>query len=146
MKRQSAKEIERETAKKSLLEILKPGDVVHCILRHVSRSGMQREISFFTEGMRNIDYLAAKILDMRIGKRSGLVVRGCGMDMGFHIVSNLGYALFPDGFECTGRDEHPTEAMRNINMCPSNDHSNGDRNYEPHTHNSGGYALRSRWI
>lgn len=139
MKRQSAKELERETARKELLEILKPRDTVYCILRHVSRSGMQREISLFTEGMRNIDWYAARVLDMRRGKRDGLVVGGCGMDMGFHLVYNLSRALFPNGYTCTGRDSHP-------NMCPSNDHNNGDRNYEPHNHADGGYALRSRWI
>ena len=30
--------------------------------------------------------------------------------------------------------------------CPSNDHINGDRNHTPHLHESGGYALRQRWI
>ena len=135
-KRQS---LEREEARKELLTILKPGDTVYCILRHVSRSGMQREISLYTEGMVSLDHYAERVLQMRRGKRDGLVVSGCGMDMGMHIVMNLGYVLFPDGFTCTGRDEHP-------NMCPSNDHSNGDRNYEPHQHTSGGYALRSRWI
>ena len=135
-KRQS---LEREEARKELLTILKPGDTVYCILRHVSRSGMQREISLYTEGMLSLDHYAERVLQMRRGKRGGLVVSGCGMDMGMHIVMNLGYVLFPDGFTCTGRDEHP-------NMCPSNDHSNGDRNYEPHQHTSGGYALRSRWI
>lgn len=30
--------------------------------------------------------------------------------------------------------------------CHSNDHSNGDRNYEPHHHRSGGYALRQEWL
>ena len=145
-KRQS---LEREEARKELLTILKPGDTVYCILRHVSRSGMQREISLFVngshvdkfpdQGIRNIDWYAERVLQMRRGKRDGLVVGGCGMDMGMHIVMNLGYVLFPDGFTCTGRDEHP-------NMCPSNDHSNGDRNYEPHQHTSGGYALRHRWI
>jgi len=135
-KRQS---LEREEARKELLTILKPGDTVYCVLRHVSRSGMQREISLYTEGMVSLDHYAERVLQMRRGKRDGLVVSGCGMDMGMHIVMNLGYVLFPDGFTCTGRDEHP-------NMCPSNDHSNGDRNYEPHQHTSGGYALRSRWI
>jgi len=137
--RQSPKAKEREDARKELLAILKPGDTVYCVLRHVSRSGMQREISLLTKGMRNIDWYAERVLEMRRGKHDGLVVGGCGMDMGFHLVSNLGYALFPDGFTCTGRDEHP-------NMCPSNDHSNGDRDYTPHLHKSGDCALRSRWI
>jgi hypothetical protein len=61
------------------------------------------------------------------------------MDTGFHLVYNLGYVLFPLGFECTGCDEPP-------NLCPSNDHSNGDRDYAPHNHKDGGYALRSQWI
>lgn len=129
----------REAARKELFAILKPGDTVYCVLRHVSRSGMQREISLFAEGMRCLDHYAAQLLGMRRGKRDGLVTTGCGMDMGMHVVMNLGYALFPGGFTCTGRNEHP-------NMCPSNDHSNGDRDYTPHKHESGGYALRSRWI
>ena len=131
--------LEREEARKEVLAILKPGDTVYCVLRHVSRSGMQREISLFAEGMRCLDHYAARLLDMRRGKRDGLVTTGCGMDMGFHLVYNLSRVLFQDAFTCTGRDEHP-------NMCPSNDHSNGDRNYEPHPHSDGGYALRHRWI
>jgi hypothetical protein len=30
--------------------------------------------------------------------------------------------------------------------CPSNDHSNGDRDYSPHHHGSGGYAVSHRWL
>lgn len=37
-------------------------------------------------------------------------------------------------FECIGHG------------CPSNDHCNGDRDYTPHHHNSGGYALKHRWL
>lgn len=134
MKRQSAKEIERETARKELLEILNPGDTVYCVLRHVSRSGMQREISFLTDGHRNIDWYVERVLEMRRGKRDGIVVGGCGMDMGFHLVYNLARVLFADNFICVG------------DGCPSNDHTNGDRNYKPHKHSNGGYALKHRWV
>lgn len=144
MKKQSPKEIERENARKELLEILKPGDTVYCVLRHVSRSGMQREISLFVRGehaekfpdqaIRNIDWYAARLLDMRRGKRDGLVVGGCGMDMGFHLVYTLSRVLFADSFICIGE------------KCPANDHSNGDRDYTPHKHSDGGYALNHRWI
>lgn len=134
MKRQSAKDVERETARKELSAILKPGDTVYYVLRHVSRSGMQREISLFAEGMRCLDYHVARLLDMRRGKRDGLVVTGCGMDMGFHLVYNLSRVLFHEAFTCIG------------DKCPSNDHINGDRDYSPHQHSDGGYALRSRWI
>lgn len=68
-------------------------------------------------------------------KSLGLTVGGCGMDMGFHLVYNLSRVLFPSGFECIGKG------------CPSNDHSNGDRNYEPHRHTGdGGYAIKHRWL
>ena len=123
-----------ENARKELLEILKPGDTVYCVLRHVSRSGMQREISFFTEGMRRIDSQVCDALDMRWGKHNGVVASGCGMDMGFAIVYNLSHVLFNDSFVCIG------------DRCPSNDHSNGERNYKPHKHSDGGYALRHHWI
>ncbi len=128
---------EREEALAKLREWIKPGDIVHTILRHVSRSGMQREIGIvlLKDGTDlHPNYLVAKALGERIGKRDGVIVGGCGMDMGFHIVYNLGRALWPDGFECAGKN------------CHSNDHTNGDRNYKPHHHNDGGYALRHRWL
>lgn len=53
-------------------------------------------------------------------KREAIRVGGVGMDMGFHIVYELGAILFPDGFGCTGEG------------CRSSDHSNGDRDYTPH--------------
>lgn len=124
----------KQECRERLLSFIKPGDTIYCILRHVSRSGMQREISLLTSDMRNIDYLVSPLLGNRIGKHNGLVIGGCGMDMGFSLVYSLGYALFPDGFGCVGKS------------CPSSDHSNGDRDYSPHRHKDGGYALRHRWI
>ena len=131
-------------ARAALLEMLKPGDTVYTILRHVSQSGMQREISMYVmqpddrepSGTRLqwIDGYARKVLGMRLGKREGLVVGGCGMDMGFHLVYNLSYALFGKGWTCVGE------------RCPSNDHSNGDRNRKPHPHSDGCYALSHRWL
>jgi hypothetical protein len=47
------------------------------------------------------------------------------MDMGFHVVYNLSSALYRGGFGCIG--DKPVR-------CPSNDHSNGDRDYTPHMH------------
>lgn len=124
----------KQECRDRLMFIIKPGDTIFCILRHVSRSGMQREISLFTSDMRDIDHLVSPLLGNRIGKHNGLIVGGCGMDMGFSLVYSLGHALFPDGFDCIGE------------KCPASDHSNGDRDYTPHRHTSGGYALRHRWI
>lgn len=70
------------------------------------------------------------------GSGDGLIVGGCGMDMGYHLVYALARKLWPDGFDCIGPG------------CPSNDHSNGDRDYTPgHRHHAdGGYCLKHRWL
>ena len=139
---------ERQAAIAVLREWMKPGDTVFTVLRHVSRSGMQREIgvvlvrpeshSHFpadsTVTVRHPEYQIGKALGIRMGKREGLIVGGCGMDMGFHLVYELSATLWPDGYPCVGAN------------CPSNDHTNGDRNYAPHLHRDGGYALAQRWL
>ena len=163
MSETQAAKVEREEAKAKLREWIKPGDTVHTILRHVSRSGMQREIGIvlLKDGTDlHPNYLVAKAIGERIGKRDGIIVGGCGMDMGFQVVYSLGRTLWPDGFGCIGKG------------CRSNDHSNGDRDYAPHGltdengrpenreagpgevadgcrahwHADGGYALNHRWL
>ena len=139
---------ERDEAIIKLREWLKPGDTVYTVLRHVSRSGMQREIGIVLlqaeshsqfpadSTVRDIhpNYAVSKALGYRLGKGDGIIVGGGGMDMGFSVVYNLGATLWPDGFECCGEN------------CDSNDHSNGDRNRKPHHHSDGGYALKHRWL
>ena len=135
---------------RDLRNLLKPGDTVSTILRSVSRSGMMRRISLViarNNEVLDITWDAARVFGDPVKQRgryvqdAGMVVEGCGMDMGFHLVYNLSSALFPDGFECIGRDE------KRAIYCPANDHCNGDRNYKPHMHpNAGGYALNHRWI
>ena len=121
-----------------LKKALKPGMTVHTVLRHRSSSGMTRSISLglcSKEGFADITWAAAHLLGLPVDQRDGgAKVGGCGMDMGFHLVYSLSNALYPTGVRCIGRN------------CPSNDHTNGDRNYEPHTHRDGGYALRHKWI
>lgn len=128
----------REAECKAILnDIIKPGDTIYCNLRHVSRSGMFRAISLHIkteDGIRDISYPAAPLLEGYSEKHRACKASGCGMDMGFHLVHNLSYALHGNGFECIGKG------------CPSNDHSNGDRDYTPHIHKSGGYSLRHEWI
>lgn len=130
--------IEREQAIKDLREMLKPGDTIFTIGRHVSSSGMTRHIGVVVNkdgNMLHPNWMVAKAVDYRVNKRcDGLVIGGCGMDMGFHLVYTLGRVLFPNGFDCSGKN------------CQSNDHSNGDRNYEPHHHTDGGYAFRHTWL
>jgi hypothetical protein len=157
--------IEHTEALERLREWLKPGDTVHTILRHVSRSGMQRVIQLVRiepgetsheARVLHIGWSAARALGMRYdNKREGIVVGGCGMDMGFALVYELSRVLWPNGHGCTGVG------------CPSNDHSNGDRDYTPHNaalvaelernrvstaiaanhwHTDGGYTLKQRWL
>jgi hypothetical protein len=147
-RRTKAQEAERQAAIDRLREWLKPGDTVYTVLRHVSRSGMMRHIDVYKltdDGPQWLSYPVSLALDLRTNDRDGsLKVGGCGMDMGFHVVYSLSAMLYPDGFDCIG------EGDGYKSRCPSNDHVNSgpDRNnYAPtHHHQSGGYALRHRWL
>jgi hypothetical protein len=133
---------DKTKAIEQLREWLKPGDTVYTILESVSRSGMSREIRVVvprTDETGRVFFLhpnwsVSRAIGVRQGKRDGLVVGGCGMDAGFEVVYHLGRVLWPDGVPCAGE------------RCHSNDHSNGDRSYEPHTHTDGGYALKHEWL
>lgn len=148
MKHRVSEELRQESLDR-LRELLPPGTTVHCVLRHVSRSGMCRWIDLFTfEPRANGQKCAQNYLsgyawnvgtgegqhpgDQRDG-RGGLRVSGCGMDMGFALVYDLSRRLYPDGFACIGPDR----------SCPSNDHNN---RVERKHHPEGGYALRHAWI
>ena len=131
-------------AARYLKELLRPGDTVQTILRHVSRSGMMRHISVTFKG-EDITWQVAALLDEKRANDGGIKVGGCGMDMGFHLVSGMSAKLFPDGFECIGRDLDGVGGRRRY--CPANDHCNGDRDYTPHMHpNAGDYAISNQWL
>lgn len=138
-----ASKTDQTEAREMLLSLLKPGDTVYTILRHVSSTGMNRVIDlvvFTPDGPRHIAWNAARLMgDTYDNRREGIKVSGCGMDLGFSLVYNLGRTLWPDGFTCVG------EASREVRYH-SNDHSNGDRDYTPHHHQDGGYALQQRWL
>ena len=121
---------EAREARESLLRYLKPGTTVYTVLRHVSKSGMSRRIDLYAiapdhAGEPRLQYLSGwvgRILEYRRHKDGGLVVGGCGMDMGFHLVYSLGRALWPNGTA----EPHGTR--------------NGSADSD------GGYALRHEWI
>lgn len=110
----------------TLRKILKPGDTVWCVLRHVASSGMSRRIDFYKMIGNEPRYLSGHIADLLGLKlhntRDGITLRGCGMDMGFHVVYETGQALWPDGTKTP----------------------HGSRNGEPDS--VGGYALKHRWL
>ena len=93
-------------ATERLRELCPPGTTVYNVLRHVSASGMTRHIASFTitngsDGKPRIQWLSGYMETAGLGRRNkagdALVVGGCGMDMGFHVVCNLGYALHGTG-------------------------------------------------
>jgi hypothetical protein len=93
MPRYSKAEVQESLAR--LRKLCPPGTTVHCVLRHVSRSGMMRHISLF-KGTQPISWDAARVLGYSLndGRAHWAVkVGGCGMDMGFHLVNSLSYAL-----------------------------------------------------
>jgi hypothetical protein len=81
--------------------ILKPDIKIYCILRSVSHSGMSRVIDLAiveNRNIRRIGSLAAKAMNNKYEHNGqGIKIRGCGMDMGFNLVHNLGCAIFNDG-------------------------------------------------
>jgi hypothetical protein len=143
---------DREESIRNLRKLLRPGMTVYTILRHCSASGMSRVIGLVIPvkeyrdeypkaadgstdydakprrvytgiGMRAIGWNAARAMgDTFDHKHKGIKVGGCGMDMGFALVYNLGATLWPKGT----RKPH------------------GTRNGEPDT--AGGYALNHRWL
>lgn len=98
--KKTGEERTRTQAKEQLLKILKPGDMVYTVLRHVSLSGMSRRIDLYVfkgDKPLRITWIVAALLDYRMSVKGGLVVNGCGMDMGFHVVYALSSALFRIG-------------------------------------------------
>jgi hypothetical protein len=111
-----------------LKKIFEVDRTVYTMLNHVSGSGMTRHISLFVarnNRVLNITWYVADVLGYkRSDKTGGLVVSGCGMDMGFHVVYSLGNALYPNG-------DSKTVTGRNGDTKPETD---------------GGYLLKHEWV
>lgn len=121
-----AKAREFEQAKETLLRCYPRGSTVYTILRHVSRSGMQRHISVLsllpgitsevdsgpeaspTLDIRHPNWSVSKLipgyrLTPRNRAHDALIVNGCGMDMGFDVAYNIASALYGDGYALNHR-------------------------------------------
>ena len=101
LSKRAQQELDRDYAIERLLTYyVKPGTKVYTILRHVSSSGMSRNISLVIadgEDIADITYYAAQALgDKLIESKGHRVIKqnGCGMDMGFNLVYNLSSVLF----------------------------------------------------
>lgn len=146
-----------------LRTLFPPGAKVFCTVTNVARSGMSRSIRAFamipgdeTHGPEPRDMSDA--VAAVIGERSvkgGVLMGGCGMDMGFALTYALSHALYPDGFglrpdefkgvEFKGkrRPRTPAEAAKMIAQGYTFRGRNGDTSgWDP----DGGYALRKEWL
>jgi len=127
---------ERQEAIEELRAMLKPGQTIYTVLRHVSKSGMSRDISLHIgagSDVQTITWLAARALGWQLKEVHGsnaIRCPGCGMDMGFHLVYSLSRVLFPDGFR-------PRDAGKSYGR-------NGTSADELDT--DGGYCLQQHWI
>lgn len=123
---------DKEEALEMLHKLVKPGDTIYTVLRHVSQSGMSRRIDCFvwSDGIKM--YLSGYMSDF-LGynrhKDGSLKVSGCGMDMGFAVVYELGRAMFPDGgdLELSPRKHQELRAGKTKET-------------------DGGYLLKHEWI
>lgn len=96
-----------EETLQALNDLTPKGTCLYTTIKHVSRGGMSREISVYVvhnERIRNINYYVGEVLGLRIGNHNGLVVKGCGMDMGYAIVSSVSEILYADNYAL--RHEH----------------------------------------
>lgn len=130
LSKKAQKEQERQEAIEHLRTLLKPGDTVYAVSRYVSTSGMIRRIDLFKmmpDGPLYLTYYAGLAIGYKSSDKGGLVIKGSGMDMGFHVVYELGRVLFPKGFKLP-------KGTRGRN----GDKSGFDKD--------GGYALKQRWL
>lgn len=116
-----AQRAEREEAIATLRKWCPPGATVYTVLDHVARSGMSRAIRLvvpYTREDGSIDHVhpnwaAGRVLGLRHWRRHGreqdaLVIGGCGMDMGFHLVYELAASIYRDGYACLGAGKCPS--------------------------------------
>ena len=140
MSKAQDKRDERDAAIEQLRKMVKPGDTVYTILKHVSQSGMSRDIALivnmtYSDGhsrILNISSLAAKAAGFRMANNdNALKVGGCGMDMGFSVVYSLGRTLYPEGpeaFDRNGRDRNRAPGGTGLDAI------------------DGGYSLHQAWL
>jgi hypothetical protein len=136
---------------------LKPGNTVYCNLRHVSKSGMSRVISLHTVAdghMLDMSFNAAVVMGDSLKEshgHRGIRADGCGMDMGFHLVYNLGRCMFPEGFGIEGEGPHGHKLRPASKELADKAVKKG---WKFHGRNGdgtgwdtdGGYALKAVWI
>lgn len=87
-----------DTAREYLAEYaaITEAGTVYTSVTSVARSGMSRRIRVYVVDngeIRSITHLVAAFLGYSSDPDRGMLVRGCGMDMGFHVVYSLSRAF-----------------------------------------------------
>jgi hypothetical protein len=151
---------EKAEAFADLRKWLKPGDTVYTVLDHASRSGMSRNIRVVLMkcedgAARDLhpNWAISTLMGWRRAKKGdGFVVGGCGMDMGFHVVHNLGYALFGEEAE-KGTGPEADALRKAIYEADKFYWHQGGKTKAPDWTKPGrewfagaGYALKHRWL
>lgn len=153
-----SKKTDRNDAIAHLREIIKVGDSICCTVMHVSKSGMSRTIMLQVAlkdkmgrpYIREISYLVSQAIGVRFDTANGgVVMGGCGMDMCFAAVYNLGRTLFPDGFGIAGvkdgmRVRRPVSRKSAAQMVRTGWTFRGRNGDASGWDNDGGYALDYR--
>ena len=70
---------------------------IYYLVMRVSKSGMSRRIRFFISidgEIQDISFFVARSLDYAFKCDEGVLLKGCGMDMGYHVVTQLSHVLF----------------------------------------------------
>lgn len=118
-----------------LCDVLPPGSTVYTQLVSVSRSGMTRNLrvhAVVNGAIVNLTHHVARVLEYRLkrGPIDTLIVSGCGMDMGYHVVNSLSYALH-------GMTNKPVGAIApHPGTCET----------APESGYRAGYTLRHEWL
>lgn len=125
MTRKAGESQYRKEALRNLRRMIRAGDTIYCDVKSVSQSGMSRRIACYIARKRGeivpITHDVATAIDAQWDSDNRtLRMDGCGMDMCFETVYQLGNVLWPNG-------------------TPK---PHGTRNGEPD--HSGGYALKYR--
>jgi hypothetical protein len=148
---------ERAEAIAKLREWLKPGDTLYTVCDHVSQSGMRRHIRLVImprnsrESPLHPNYSAALATGRtRAPRGDGIIMDGCGMDMGFALVYSVGRAMFPDGFgvegELNGRKVRPRSRKHAAALVAKGAAFRGRNRDASGWDNDGGYALKHSWL
>lgn len=94
-----------EAAKARLIEMLGTSPVIYGDVKSVSASGMSRKIAFYcvVDGeIQRITYEIASILGLK-HEDGTLIKKGCGMDMVFAVIYDLGITLYDEPYKIKNR-------------------------------------------